>query len=82
VQTVLEMIPYKIKLWAKSLFPPSDTAEVATAKLQYHNDMKYQDFITVDGEVVCNTCRGNCGQCGSGLALNDLQARHDALFKK
>lgn len=76
------MIPYKIKLWAKSLFPPNDSAEVTTAKLQYHDDMKYQDFIVKDGEVVCRTCGDNCGQCGSGLALNDLQARHDALFVK
>ncbi|MNQ14119.1 hypothetical protein D3C85_270630 [compost metagenome] len=76
------MIPLKIKLWAKSLFPTADTADVATAKLEYHNDMKYQDFVLEDGRVVCNTCRDNCGQCGSGLALNDLQARHDALFVK
>ncbi|MNL87859.1 hypothetical protein D3C87_2172420 [compost metagenome] len=55
---------------------------MATAKLEYHNDMKYQDFVLEDGRVVCNTCRDNCGQCGSGLALNDLQARHDALFVK
>jgi len=76
------MIPLKIKLWARLICGVSDSAEVAAAKLQYHNDMKYQDFIVRDGEVVCKTCGDNCGQCGSGLALNDLQARHDALFVK
>jgi len=76
------MIPLKIKMWARLICGVSDSAEVSTAKLQYHNDMKYQDFIVRDGEVVCKTCGDNCGQCGSGLALNDLQARHDALFVK
>lgn len=64
------MIPYKIKLWVKQLFPEP-------MPKQFLEDMSHNKFIIENGKVVCDHCRGDCGQCGSGGHIYRLQKQYD-----
>lgn len=35
--------------------------------------MKHNNFVINEGQVVCNLCSGNCGQCGVGRQQSDCQ---------
>lgn len=64
------MIPLKIKLWAKSLFPKPMPNE-------FLEDMRRKKFVIEKGKVVCNYCRDDCGQCGNGGHIYRLQKQYD-----
>lgn len=73
------MISRKAVTWFKKLFI-QDSVEITIAKKMFRNNMRYFDFKLIKGEVVCEYCRNNCGECGIGGNLHDLQMDHDQLF--
>lgn len=64
----------------KELWPDTEEVVARKAKKKELKDlMKTHGFIIEDGQVVCDSCHENCGQCAVTGRMRRAQELHEAL---
>lgn len=47
----------------------------AKDRTEFKDTIEKEGFTLVDNQVVCDSCRGNCGQCGSSIRMSSLDLK-------
>jgi hypothetical protein len=53
-----------------------------SAKDNFKEKLKREGFVIENKRVVCNTCKGNCGQCGISIRMAALNKEFIDLVNK